>query len=297
VTSPPGPAQSSSAAEVLTDLRARLRAIRGAAGLSQTALARSAGWHPSKASKIESGRQVPSDEDIRTWCITCHDPASVTDLLADLHTARGLFVEWRRLEHAGLRRAQQAADQIWNTTRRFRAYNPWMIPGILQTHPYTRAALATIARIRGHDVDIDDAVEIRMDRQRLLRTPGRSFTVVIEECVLHHQLGDSDTMTGQIAHLVTVTSMPTVRLGIIPTQGARTRWPVEGFWIFDSTAVNVELVSGWLTITRPTELAHYEQAHTELAAMARFGPDARALLMHALDASASSSPGRRSDRH
>ncbi|MDQ1293236.1 MAG: hypothetical protein QG608_1117 [Actinomycetota bacterium] len=121
-----------------------------------------------------------------------------------------------------------------------------------------------------------------MHRQRLLHTPGRSFTVIIEESVLRHRLGDTETMTGQIAHLITTTSLPTVRLGIIPLDVDRPRWPTEGFWIFDRAAVNVELVSGWLTITRPTELALYEQAHTEFAATARYGTGARTLLMGAL---------------
>ena len=209
--------------------------------------------------------------------------SSVTEVLTDLHTARGLFVEWRRLEHAGLRRAQQAADQIWDTTNRFRAYNPWMVPGILQTRAYTHAALTAIARIRGLPPQVEDAVEVRMHRQRLLHTPRRSFTVLIEECVLHHYLGGTETMTGQIAHLITTTSLPTVQLGIIPLDTDRSRWPTEGFWIFDRSAVNVELVSGWLTINRPTELALYEQAHTDFAAMARYGAETRDPLMRTLN--------------
>jgi hypothetical protein len=158
-----------------------------------------------------------------------------------------------------------------------------MIPGILQTRAYTHAALSTIARIRGLDPDVTAAVDVRMQRQRLLHTPGRSFTVVLEECVLHHRLGDDETMTGQLAHLITTTSLPTVHLGVIPMDGPRTRWPTEGFWLFDNDAVNAELISGWLTITRATELALYDQAHTELAAMAIYGRQARALLLAALN--------------
>jgi transcriptional regulator with XRE-family HTH domain len=85
--------QSSSAAGVLTDLRRRLHEIRSSAGLSQTALARLTGWHPSKVSKIEAGRQVPGDDDIRAWCSACTAEDTTADLLAGLHTAKGLIIE------------------------------------------------------------------------------------------------------------------------------------------------------------------------------------------------------------
>lgn len=46
----------------------RLRDLRRDAGLTGRGLAVLAGWHSSKVSKIEDGRQGPSEEDIRAWC-------------------------------------------------------------------------------------------------------------------------------------------------------------------------------------------------------------------------------------
>ena len=63
--SPSRAVTSSSVTEVLTDLRTRLLLLREQALLNQTALAKAAGWHPSKVSKIESGRQTPSDAHTR----------------------------------------------------------------------------------------------------------------------------------------------------------------------------------------------------------------------------------------
>lgn len=37
----------------------------------------------------------------------------------------------------------------------------------------------------------------------------------------------------------------------------RSRMPVEGFWIFDTAQVNVELMSGYLTVTQPSGVAAY----------------------------------------
>src|SRR5207237_379092 len=46
-------------------LGGRLREIRTAAGLTQRDLARLTGWHSSKASRIEYGKQMPSEDDIK----------------------------------------------------------------------------------------------------------------------------------------------------------------------------------------------------------------------------------------
>ena len=73
-------------------------------------------------------------------------------------------------------------------------------------------------------------------------------------------------------------------MGVIPAGPDRRRMPVEGFWVFDSAQVNVELVSGYLTITQPPEVAQYVEAYAELAREAVYGADARALIVRAIDA-------------
>ena len=81
---------------------------------------------------------------------------------------------------------------------------------------------------------------------------------MIEESLLRTVIGGADVMAGQLGHLITVASLPSVSLGIIPMGLERdVIWPVEDFWVFDERQVNVELVSGWLTLTQPREIAMY----------------------------------------
>jgi hypothetical protein len=49
--------------------------------------------------------------------------------------------------------------------------------------------------------------------------------------------------------------------------------------------VNVELVSGYLTIRQPREIAMYSQVFAELAEIAVYGPEARARVVSALETS------------
>ncbi len=88
-------------------------------------------------------------------------------------------------------------------------------------------------------------------------------------------------MAEQLAHLLAVSSLANVSVGVVPMRPDRVRWPVESFWIFDVAEVNVELVSGFLTITQPGEISMYAQTFGELTEHAVYGAAARALISSA----------------
>lgn len=281
----PTPPSSSAAWQARQALGARLGEIRKDAGLTGRTLAHLCGWHESKVSRIEHAGTAPSADDIRTWCQQCRAPGETDELITFLRSVEDMFVEWRRMERTGLRRAQEAVLPLWERTRVFRAYSSWLIPGAVQTSAYTRAVLRAIAARRELPDDVDDAAAVRSDRLRLLREGDHRFAVVIEESVLRNVIGGTEVMAGQLGHLVTVASLPSVSLSIIPMGLERdVIWPVEDFWIFDDKQVNVELVSGWLTLTQPREIAMYAKAFSDLSDLAVRGAKARALIMAAIDA-------------
>jgi transcriptional regulator with XRE-family HTH domain len=263
----------------------RLREIRTDAGLTGRDLGTLAGWHSSKVSRIEFGKQNASADDIRAWCEHCGAESQVKDLLASLRAVEGMFVEWYRLERAGLKAAQESVVPLWERTRRFRIYSSWLIPGPLQTPAYIRAALTAIMSRRKTTDDVDAALRVRVEKQHVIHEGGHRFAVVLEESVLRYPIGGADTMAGQLGHLLNVGSLPSVSLGVIPLGVDRSKlWPVEGFWMFDDEVINVELVSGHLTITQPTELAMYADTFGELSAQAVHGPAARNLITSAISA-------------
>jgi transcriptional regulator with XRE-family HTH domain len=142
------PSPSSSARQALEALGVRLREIRLDAGLSGRDLGRLTGWHSSKVSKIEYGKQTPSVEDIQTWCKQCNAADEAPDLTASLRAMEGMFIEWRRMERTGLRFAQESVVPLWERTRVFRIYSAWLIPGPLQTQGYIAAVLTAIMERR-----------------------------------------------------------------------------------------------------------------------------------------------------
>lgn len=276
-------ATSSSVQQARQALGNRLREIRLTAGLSGRDLARHAGWHSSKVSKIEYGKQNPSAHDVEAWCHHCGVGDQAPDLVASLRAVEGMFIEWRRMERTGLRVAQESVAPLFTQTSRFRAYDSWLIPGPFQTRAYTTAVLDGIAAFRNLPNDVPDATQVRMDRQRILHEGDHRFAVLLEEAVLYYRLGGANVMIGQLGHLIDVTSLPSVSLGIIPHQAERPRPPVEGFWVFDDARVNVELVSGWLTLTQPHEVALYVKTFNDLASLAVHGREARGIITTAID--------------
>jgi transcriptional regulator with XRE-family HTH domain len=270
---------SSSAQQARLVLASRLRDLRRDAGLTAKELAAHAGWERTKVSKIEHAARPPSAADIRAWCQACGTPSEAADLIASLHAAEGMWIEWRRMERTGLRRAQEARLPLYERTRQFRAYSSWLVPGLIQTEGYTRAVLRAYQQRRGLRDDVEAAVAARMERQRVLRRNGRTAVFVIEESVLRNGYGGTLVMSAQLAHLAAVTAWPAVSLGIIPASLDRgAAGPAEGFWIYDDEQVNVELVSGYLTVTQPREIAMYAQMLTRLAETAVYGNRARDLI-------------------
>ncbi len=278
---------SSSAQQAREALGIRLREIREDAGLNGSELARCCGWHKSKTSRIENARTPASDADIRAWCEACSaEPGTVADLIAASREVSTMWVEWKRMERTGLRRAQEMQQPIYEQTKVFRAYSSGLVPGILQTSAYTTAVLAAIRDRRGLADDVDAAVAARMERQRVLYEGDHQFALLIEESLLRVRIGTAAAMAGQLSHLMSVAFLPSVALGVIPfgVDRSEMRWPIEDFWIFDDDQVVIELVSGYLTVTRPGEVAMYAAAFTELAEVAVYGAAARALITAAGDA-------------
>jgi transcriptional regulator with XRE-family HTH domain len=272
----PSPSSSSAQAARLA-LAGQLKELREQAGLSGRALAERAGWRPQKVSRIEHAVRPISAEDLGTWCRLCGaGQARTEELLAERSAAASMWTSMKRLHRAGFRQAQASVEEVFEHGRRFRGYQPAVIPGLLQTPGYTTAGLISVAELLSLSrSDIPVAVAERQERQRVLRRAGRRFHYVIEEQVLHYRVCEPDVHAEQLRHLLEVMRLPSVSLGVIPLTACRPlRWPCEGFTMIEGegwATVAVELVSGFLQVTAPGELALYAAEFDALADIAAHG--------------------------
>ena len=278
---------SSSAHSAQMALVARLQDLMVDKGLSARELSKRAGWHETKTSRIINGRQLPDRDDIVAWCRTCEASPEVRDqLTAQLQSVDSMWLDWRRAERHGMYKLNREVRELYERTKQFRIYSPSMIPGPIQTAEYVRALLTSLRERRGVVVDdIELTVSERMARQHIVYEGAHRFAIVLEEAALRMQIGGPHALAGALRHLLAIQTLPSMVLGVIPTTADRTAyWPVEAFYMFDKDQVSVELVSGYLTVTEPSEIQMYENGFIQLADAAVYGARARALIEQVLAA-------------
>jgi transcriptional regulator with XRE-family HTH domain len=275
---------SSSAQGAREALAVRLQHLRKDAGLTGRELSARCGWHPAKTTRIQKGAALPSDTDIRTWCVACGADHQADDLIATARAVDSMYMEWRRLHRGGMRHVQQDWYALHEQTRPCRVYLSNVLPGFLQTPAFATALLQQITAFQGTPNDVAEAVAARVARSRFLYEGGHRYVVVMEESVLHFRTADPDAMRGQLHHLLAAMPLASVSLGIIPFTAQRTVWPLEAFYVHDDTLAAVETLTAEIRVTQPREIADYAKAFAGLASMAVYGEPARALIRAAITA-------------
>lgn len=255
----------------------RLRDVRKDAGLTGRQLALLAGWHSSKVSKIEYGKQTPTEDDMRVWCQHCNSSDQVPDLIATVRNIETMYTEWRRMLRVGTKRRQESSISLEAQTRLFSWYEPVLAPGILHTAEYAAAVMARVIEFYDIPNDLDAGVAARMERQKILYEGSHRFHFILAQQALFTAVGDTGVMLGQLDRLLTALSLPRVRLGVIPATAAY-RVPTNQFIIFDNRMVHVETVSAELAITQPREIALYVKTFQELSKWAVYGQGAGELI-------------------
>jgi transcriptional regulator with XRE-family HTH domain len=268
----------------------RLRELRQQTNISGRQLAELLSWAPSKVSKLENGRQTPTDDDIRDWTRATGSEGQTEALLAALHTLEIQHAEWQRQLRTGLRPHQQELAELDAKTRLFRAFESTFIPGLLQTAEYARYRFAqsiTVFKVRN---DIDEAVAARVRRQEILYRRDKRFHFVLTEATLRYRLCPPEVMLGQLDRLISLAALPNVKLGIISFDTAYVVAPAHGFWLLDSDRVMVETFSAELNLAQPQEITLYSGIFDALAAVAHYGRSARTIITRVIDDLAPEAP-------
>jgi transcriptional regulator with XRE-family HTH domain len=273
---------STTADQARVALGVRLRDIRRDAGLSSTQLALTSGWRPSKISKIEHGKQTPTEADLSSWCVACGAADQLPDLIAAVRSIETQFAEWRRILRTGTKRRQEASAKAYEKARLFRIWEPAVIPGLLQTMSYATAVLSITIDFLQLPDDAEQGAQARLERQRVLSDEDRRFHIIMGEQTLHMNVGDSEIMTGQLRHLLDLLKFPHLRLGIVP-QDAPYRVPLHnGFWVLDDALVQFDTYTAELSLIRPDEINLYARAFERLVALATYGAEVRAKINAAI---------------
>lgn len=248
-------------------LAARIRELRLEKGFTGRALAASADVSQSKISKIETNQQLPTGEDITKLGTALRLPSKTTDqLVREAHALANEFLAWDSATPRGLRRRQESAGALERRTDHIRAFQPLVIPGLLQTAEYAQ----TIMRLSADyaEDDVEAGVAARLERQSILFSDEHQFEFLLHENALRTRLGSPRMMRAQIDRLRTLTTLSNVAIMVIPWQAQLPAVPMVGFVIFDQTLVRIELPSNQGEIRRPRDITAYADAYNALKTVA-----------------------------
>ena len=256
----------------------QLRRLREQAGLTGAELATVNGWQQSKVSKIERGRQTPTDGDLVAWLDAIDAaPELVDELRQRLRDLRIEQIAWRRQLREGHLARQERSVTTSETASVLRGVAIMAVPGLLQTPDYARSIFTTQAELLDLPDDVEASVAARLRRQQVLYDSSKTIEILIAEAALLHSVVGADVLAGQIDRLVTVLGLSTVRLGILPAGRPLPHLLPHGYWIMDDVVL-VETVSDELRVTDPDQVAIYRRLTDQLWSAALEGDDARALL-------------------
>ena len=203
-------------------LGAELRRLRSSAGLHLDQVAVRLGCSASKISRLETGKGIPKPADVRRL-VEIYGVTADTErdmLLRLVRESRtegwwqpytdGVAPERFFLDEPG-RYAALETDAV-----ALRSFDFGTLHGLLQTADYARAVLS--AQLPHHSShEIGQLVELRRRRQdRLDGADPLRLTAVIDESVLHREVGGPDVMAAQMRHLLDLMALPHVVVRVLP---------------------------------------------------------------------------------
>ncbi|MEV6316984.1 helix-turn-helix transcriptional regulator [Streptomyces sp. NPDC051776] len=250
-----------------------LRRQRDIAGLTSGEAGRLAGWHQSKVSRIETGRSGVKAEDVTrlldVYGVTDPELRSLLVALANSDANGGQRAWWHAYREL-LPSAYRDFISLEAEAVRARTLETLVVPGLLQTARYaravTRAALGALPARR-----IDELVDVRIARQDVLRAnPPLELHAVLDEAVLRREVESPEVMAEQLEHLVTVGSLPQVRVQVLPFAHGMHIGVTGPFVIFsfplsdDLDVVVLDHLTSSLYLERNEDLRAYSEAFDTL---------------------------------
>ncbi|MEV5792669.1 Scr1 family TA system antitoxin-like transcriptional regulator [Streptomyces sp. NPDC052192] len=257
----------------------RLRELRG--DRTQRDLAGSLDWPQAKVSKLETGRQTATTDDVTAWAEAVGAPETTPELTARLQGLETQTRSWRRQLRAGHRPVQDVLTIEYERSTELRAWQGAMVVGMLQTPDYARAVFTRYAELHQSPRDVEDAVRARVQRQSLLYQSGRTFHVLLWEAALHAGVAPPAVIAAQLDRLASVIGLDTVRLGIVPFGAQVGVPPANGFWLYDDRTAIVEEWHAELWLNDADSLALYRRVWDTLDQSAVYGTHALRLVARA----------------
>jgi transcriptional regulator with XRE-family HTH domain len=253
-------------------LGAELKRCREAAGLTQENVSRHFEWHAAKVTRIETARVAVTPRDVKDllalYDVRDQEYRDALIELARMSRERTWWTDYRDIMRPGNFIGLEAGAAA------MRAWEPILLPGLLQTEAYMRALMRT-GRPTDSPQHHDRRVALRLKRQARLRGPGAlQLSAVVDESAIRRVIGGEDVMTAQLRHLIEVAQLPNVTLQVLPFSAGEHSFlgGSAALLEFRETThldvVYLEGLAGDYYEEQPSEVARYREELESLSAKA-----------------------------
>jgi hypothetical protein len=269
---------TSTARRELGDELRRLRGERRGAAVAQ-----SLGWSESKLSRIETARTGISDADLDRLLTAYGARLEERTRLRDL-ARRGRGRVWWTPYRASLPAPYDEYVALEAEALVMSEWESQVVPGLLQTDEYARAVIEVGADI-GTPETMQRRLALRMARQTVLvRDPPPQLCVILDEAVLHREVGGPEVLRRQLRRLHEASLRPEVELLILPFSAGAHAALSESFMILDFAAgargpvVHSEGLTGGLFHLKDADVRIYREAFVDLRRRALPEAESRELI-------------------
>ncbi|GHF82584.1 transcriptional regulator with XRE-family HTH domain [Amycolatopsis bartoniae] len=266
-------------------LASELRRLREAADLTIDEVGEKLECSASKVSRIETGHVGVTPRDARDmlelYGITGDEREALVQLAREARKP-GWWHAYKEVFTGTFVGLEADASSL-------RAFQALLVPGLLQTEPYARAVIRAM-RPDSDETEIQRRVAARTARQQLLSDPNPpEYWAVIDEAVLHREVGGAGVMAKQAQRLLELGQLPHVTIQVVPfSAGAHPG--MEGPFLIlgfpeqaDPDVVYVDSTSGGFFLELPPDVRRYSLMFDHLRAAALKPDDSLALIAQAAE--------------
>ncbi|GAB4588979.1 helix-turn-helix domain-containing protein [Nocardia sp. IFM 10818] len=257
----------------LRRLATELLELREAAGLTRQQVQAATKINEATLFRIEEAQTRPQQRTLLALMDLYQADEGKRGLLNRLFkdsAKRGLLLPY----HADLPEPYNIYISLEDEAEQLRAFEPLVIPGLLQTEDYARALIAEISPDLSADT-IESQVRSRLDRQqRLNGARALKSWVIIDEPALHRIVGSPEITRAQQRRLIEIAALPHVTLQVIPYDsgghpGLRGSFALLEFAGADGPeVVYLDTMAGQIFVEDRRQIRSYMDQFSRLAAVA-----------------------------
>lgn len=227
-----------------------------------------------KISRQENGRQGVSKLEIEAllalYGVSDDRLRTALTTLAREGRRKGWWAQYSDILTAGF----QERLSIESDAARILAFQPMLVPGLLQTVEYATEVIRSVNKTATEE-EIDSYVEVRMSRQEIFaRESPPQYLCLLDEAVLRREVGGPAVMAAQLDKILEMNNPPKLTIQVVPfAQGwhAGADGPFNVYSYpdpMDLDVVNLEYLDGALYLEENESVERYQLAFDELRAAA-----------------------------